>query len=74
MCIRDRYKISQLDEYNHSVITFIINGRRVSCPRFVQVNGELEPEDYSIRENDVIETRNYYTCLLYTSQLWDKRI
>lgn len=55
------YKISQLDEYNHSVITFIINGRRVSCPRFVQVNGELEPEDYSIREKDVIETRNYYT-------------
>ncbi len=55
------YKISQLDEYNHSVITFIINGRRVSCPRFVQVNGRLEPEDYSIKENDVIETRNYYT-------------
>lgn len=55
------YKISQLDEYNHSVITFIINGRRISCPRFVQVNGRLEPEDYSIRENDVIETRNYYT-------------
>lgn len=55
------YKISQLDEYNHSVIPFIINGRKVSCPRFVQVNGRLEPEDYSIRENDVIETRNYYT-------------
>lgn len=55
------YKISQLDEYNHSVITFVINGRRVSCPRFVQVNGRLEPEDYSIKENDVIETRNYYT-------------
>ena len=55
------YKISQLDEYNHSVITFVINGRRVSCPRFVQVNGKLEPEDYSIKENDVIETRNYYT-------------
>ena len=55
------YKISQLDEYKHSVITFVINGRRVSCPRFVQVNGRLEPEDYSIKENDVIETRNYYT-------------
>lgn len=55
------YKISQLDEYNHSVITFVINGRKVSCPRFVQVNGRLEPEDYSIRENDVIETKNYYT-------------
>ena len=55
------YNLSQLDEYNHSVITFIINGRKVSCPRFVQVNGRLEPEDYSIRENDVIETRNYYT-------------
>lgn len=55
------YKISQLDEYNHSIITFVINGRKVSCPRFVLVNGRLEPEDYSIRENDVIETRNYYT-------------
>ena len=55
------YKISQLDEYNHSVITFVINGRKVSCPRFVQVNGRLEPEDYSIKKNDVIETRNYYT-------------
>ena len=29
--------------------------------KVVQVNGRLEPEDYSIRENDVIETRNYYT-------------
>lgn len=55
------YTISRLDEYNHSAITFVINGQNVSCPRFVQVNGRLEPEDYSIKEGDVIETRNYYT-------------
>ena len=61
------YKISQLDEYNHSVITFIINGRRVSCPRFVQVNGELEPEGspakrcWRIPSISPLFPRNYYT-------------
>ncbi len=55
------YTISQLDEYHNSKIYFVINGRKVVCPRFVQVNGKLEPEDYSIKEGDVIETRSYYT-------------
>ena len=55
------YTISQLDEYNHSTISFVINGKKVTCPRFVLVNGKLEPEDYSIKEGDKIETCNYYT-------------
>lgn len=55
------YTISQLDEYNHSTISFVINGKKVTCPRFVLVNGKLEPEDYSIKEGDKIEMCNYYT-------------
>ncbi len=55
------YTISQLDEYNNLKIYFVINGKKVACPRFVQVNGELEPENYSIKDGDVIETCSYYT-------------
>ena len=55
------YTVGQLEEYNTSKLTFQINGRTVTCPKFVQVNGSLEPEDYEIQEGDVIETRNFYT-------------
>ena len=33
----------------------------ITCPKFVQVNGSLEPASYEIQEGDVIETRNFYT-------------
>ncbi|MCD7709003.1 MAG: rod shape-determining protein [Clostridiales bacterium] len=55
------YTIAQLDEYNQSEITFIINGRRVRCPKFVEVNGELEPPSYEIKDGDAIDLRNYFT-------------
>ncbi len=55
------YTVGQLEEYRSSTIAFIINGKKVSCPKFVEVNGSLEPETYQIKEGDVIETRNYYT-------------
>ena len=55
------YTVGQLEEYNTSKLTFQINGRTVTCPKFVQVNGSLEPEDYEIQEGDAIETRNFYT-------------
>ena len=55
------YTVGQLEEYNTSKLTFQINGRTVVCPKFVQVNGSLEPEDYEIQEGDAIETRNFYT-------------
>lgn len=55
------YTIEQLDEYTHSTIRFAINGRNVTCPRYVQVNGKLQPKDYHIEEGDIIETRSYYT-------------
>lgn len=53
--------IEQLEEYHTSTITFIVNGRKIVCPRFVEVNGKLEPASYLIREGDEIETRAYYT-------------
>ena len=31
------------------------------CPKFVEVNGSLEPDSYEIQEGDSIETRNFYT-------------
>ena len=55
------YTVGQLEEYTTSVISFIVNGLTVTCPKFVQVNGSLEPASYEIREGDVIETRNFYT-------------
>lgn len=55
------YTISQLEEYTGSNIGFIVNGKMVTCPKFVQVNGSLEPGSYQIQEGDMIETRNFYT-------------
>lgn len=55
------YTISQLEEYTKSTISFQVNGQWVTCPKFVEVNGVLEPGTYEIREGDVIELRSYYT-------------
>ena len=56
-----RYTIAQLDEYSTATLNFQINGKMITCPKFVQVNGSLEPGSYEIKEGDVIETRNFYT-------------
>lgn len=53
--------IGQLEEYTESTIVFYINGRQITCPKFVEVNGALKPPTYPIANGDVIETRNYYT-------------
>lgn len=55
------YTIEQLEEYTSSTITFVVNGKVITCPKFVQVNGSLEPGTYEIQEGDSIETRNFYT-------------
>lgn len=52
--------IKTLPEYK-STMEFIVNGQKIVCPRFVQVNGELKSGDYSIQNNDEIEVLNYYT-------------
>ena len=55
------FTIEQLDEYTSAPITFYVNGKEINCEKFVEVNGKLEPGSYRIQENDMIETRNYYT-------------
>lgn len=54
-------RIEQLDEYSAATITFHVNGTDITCAKFVEVNGRLEPGSYQIADNDVIELRNYYT-------------
>lgn len=53
--------IEDLSEYTKGSIIFQVNGKNVSCPKFVEVNGILEPPTYQIQENDRIETRSFYT-------------
>lgn len=53
--------IDQLEEFQNSVVNFVVNGQRISCPKFVEVNGSLEPGSYIIKEGDDIETRGFYT-------------
>lgn len=55
------HRIDQLEEYNSAYVTFIVNGQRVTCPKFVEVNGCLEPGSYEIQNGDEIETRSFYT-------------
>lgn len=55
------FTIEQLDEYTSSTIEFLVNGKTITCPKFVQVNGILEPGTYRIHNHDQIELRNYYT-------------
>ena len=54
-------RIDELDEFQGAYVTFVVNGRQVKCPKYVEVNGELKPADYIICEGDAIETRSYYT-------------
>lgn len=54
-------KVSDLDEYTSSTVTFTVNKKPVNCPRFVEVNGSLVSEDYELSDNDKVDTRNYYT-------------
>ncbi len=55
------YTVADLEEYNNDTVGFVVNGKMITCPKFVQVNGSLEPGSYEIQDGDVIETRNFYT-------------
>ena len=55
------YTVSQLEEFSNATVSFIVNNKQIVCPKFVEVNGSLEPGSYEIKEGDVIETRSFYT-------------
>lgn len=53
--------LEQLDEATTASVTFVVNGRLVRCPKYLEVNGSLELPSYLIQEGDAVETRNFYT-------------
>lgn len=55
------YTLADLEEFKTTTVSFMVNGKMVTCPKFIQVNGSLEPGSYEIQEGDMIETRNFYT-------------
>lgn len=55
------YRVEQLEEYTSATVSFVVNGKMITCPKFVEVNGCLEPGSYEIKEGDMIETRSFYT-------------
>lgn len=55
------FTIDQLEEYQSTAVAFVVNGKRVLCPKFVEVNGSLESGSYEIKDGDHIDTRAFYT-------------
>lgn len=53
-------EISRLPEYSSSM-NIIFNGKEITCPRFVTVNGELVSGFYEVKDLDRIEILGYYT-------------
>lgn len=53
-------QIKQLPEYK-ATISFIFNGQKIICPKFVVVNDKLVSEFYTIKDNDNIKILDYYT-------------
>lgn len=57
-------RIESLDEFSNSgYVDFWVNGKKVTAPRFVEVNGKLATKEYEIKNGDDIETRSYYTVI-----------
>ncbi|MBQ9765919.1 MAG: rod shape-determining protein [Lachnospiraceae bacterium] len=52
--------LEQLPEYKGS-ISFEVNGKTITCPKFTEVNGKLESGYYEIKSNDDVRLLNYYT-------------
>lgn len=53
--------IADIADYTKGEVNFIVNGKTIHCPKFVEVNGNIELSSYEIKEGDVIETRSFYT-------------
>ncbi len=54
------YEVRQLPEYR-STISFEVNKKQVVCPKFIEVNGKLVSEYYSIQDGDELKLLSYYT-------------
>lgn len=52
--------VNKLPEYKNTM-NFVINSKKISCPRFVLVNGKLQSDEYEIQQDDEIQLLDYYT-------------
>lgn len=52
--------IGKLPEFKQT-LSFMVNGSKVTCPRYMQVNGEMVSEYYEIKEGDAVVSMEYYT-------------
>lgn len=55
-----RLMIEELPEYK-GILRVQVNGKKVECPKYMEVNGELVSNFYEIKENDAIVNLDYYT-------------
>lgn len=53
-------EIGKLPEFKQT-LSFTVNGNKVTCPRYMQANGEMVSEYYEIKDGDVIVSMEYYT-------------
>lgn len=52
--------LGQIPEFTNT-ISFRVNDKMITCPKFASVNGRLESEYYQIQDQDQIRMLNYYT-------------
>ncbi len=55
-----RLDVEDIPEYKGSLM-FIVNGKNLSCPKFVSANGNLVSKYYEVHQGDKLEILNYYT-------------
>ena len=53
--------VADLEEYDENGLTFQVNGEKISCPKYVEADGDIVPPEYEIQENDKIKIHSYYT-------------
>ena len=53
--------VADLEEYDENGLTFQVNGEKISCPKYVEADGDIVPPGYEIQENDKIKIHSYYT-------------
>ncbi len=55
------YRIEDLEEYDENGLAFQVNGEKIACPKYVEVDGDIVPPQYEIQENDKIKIHSFYT-------------
>ena len=54
--------LDDLREMKNNTINFIVNDKKITCPRIVTVNGVQANGEYRIQDEDIIQQMDYYTA------------